>query len=367
MRSLMLVVAVAACGGKATAPPQHAQLTPRQIVDTSSPAIVRIEAGENKVGTGFIVNGGGLIATNLHVIEGESKIRVKLYKDATEYPVTTIAGVDRGHDLALIWIQPNKPLPVLHLGDVQPSAGDRVYAIGNPLGVFDYSITDGLVSQVRKLTDDLTILQISAAISPGSSGGPLFNQYGEVVGVTTAIITQGQAINLAVPATYLRPMIKQPAAIAPDEFAKLTKDAEEGEKPPHADTDEDTSAPPRHVPDLPVATWQGCKTDDIQGTVKDILEAIDIGAPAYNQMNAKGFEECFRIYEGTALKLEREGACKGVRDAFGDGLQRAEAVKSYKDKAWALRDTFDGLLNAAGKWCEQDAACRASGNKHKKP
>ena len=369
----MLVVAVAACGGKATAPPQHAQLTPRQIVDTSSPAIVRIEAGDNKVGTGFIVNGGGLIATNLHVIEGESNIRVKLYKDATEYPVTTIAGVDRGHDLALIWIQPKKSLPVLHLGDVQPSAGDRVYAIGNPLGVFDYSITDGLVSQVRKLTDDLTILQISAAISPGSSGGPLFNQYGEVVGVTTAIITQGQAINLAVPANYLRPMIKQPAAIAPDEFAKLTKDAEEGDKPPHADSDDDTSAPPRHVPDLPVATWQGCKTDDIQGTVKSILEAIELGAPAYNkaiEKNAatydpKGFEECFRIYEGTALKLEREGACKGVRDAFGDGLQRADAVKSYKDKAWALRDTFDGLLNAAGKWCEQDAACRA-GSKHTK-
>jgi serine protease Do len=247
-----------------------------------------------------------------------------------------------------------------------------VYAIGNPLGVFDYSVTEGLISQVRDLTPDLTILQISAAISPGSSGGPLFNQYGEVVGVTTAIITQGQAINLAVPATYLRPMIKQPAAIAPDEFAKLTQDAEEGERPPHADSDDDTSAPPRHVPDLPVATWQGCKTDDIRGTVQAIQDAIELGAPAYNKAidrskatyDPKGFEECFRIYEGTALKLEREGACKGVRDAFGDGLQRADAMKSYKDKAWALRDTFDGLMNVAIKWCDQDAACRASGKQH---
>ena len=256
MRSTILVAlaAVLGCGGKGTTPAQHAQLSPRQIVDISSPAIVRIEAGENKVGTGFIVNGGGLIATNLHVIEGESKIRVKLFKDATEYPVITIAGVDRGHDLALIWIQPRKQLPVLHLGDSKAvSAGDQVYAIGNPLGVFDNSVTEGLISQVRDLTPDLTILQISAAISPGSSGGPLFNQYGEVVGVTTAIITQGQNINLAVPANYLRPMIKQPAAIAPDEFAKLTKDAEEPEHQ-HADSDTDTSAPPRHVPDLPVAT-----------------------------------------------------------------------------------------------------------------
>lgn len=369
MRSTILVAlaAVLGCGGKSATPAQHAQLSPRQIVDLSSPAIVRIEAGENKVGTGFIVNGAGLIATNLHVIEGESKIHVKLFKDATEYPVTTIAGVDRGHDLALIWIQPRKQLPVLHLGDSKAvSAGDQVYAIGNPLGVFDYSVTEGLISQVRDLTPDLTILQISAAISPGSSGGPLFNQYGEVVGVTTAIITQGQNINLAVPANYLRPMIKQPAAIAPDEFAKLTKDAEEPEHQ-HADSDTDTSAPPRHVPDLPVATWEGCKTDDIQATVKSILEAIDIGAPAYNQMSAKGFEECFRIYEGTALKLESASPCKGVRSAFGDGLLRAGAITSYKDKAWALRDTFDGLLNAAGKWCEQDAACRNSGSgKHSK-
>jgi len=356
MRSAILVVALAACGGKSATPAQHPQLTPRQIVDMSSPAIVRIEAGENKVGTGFIVNGKGLIATNLHVIEGESKIHVKLFKDSTEYPVTTIAGFDRGHDLALIWIQPRKQLPVLHLGDSKAvSAGDRVYAIGNPLGVFDYSVTDGLISQVRDLTPDLTILQISAAISPGSSGGPLFNQYGEVVGVTTAIITQGQNINLAVPTNYLRPLIKQPEAIAPEEFAQQTKDAEESEHQ-HADSDADTSAPPRHIPDLPVATWDGCKTEDIQATVKAILEAIDIGAPAYNQMNAKGFEECYRIYEGTALKLE-QGGCKGVAKAFGDGLLRAGAITSYKDKAWALRDTFDGLLNAAGKWCEQDPAC----------
>jgi S1-C subfamily serine protease len=364
MRFLPLVALLISCGhGSANAP--HQTLTIQQIVHSSVPAIVRIEAGEGKVGTGFIVAEGGLIATNLHVIEGEAKIRVKLYKDTTEYPVTMIAGVDRGHDLALIWIQPKKQLPVLHLGDSgRLSAGDRIYAIGNPLGVFDYSVTDGLISQVRELTPDLTILQISAAISPGSSGGPLFNQAGEVVGVTTAIITQGQAINLAVPANYLRPMIKQPATIQPDEFAKLTKDAEEAETPQHKDDDTDTTVPARQVPELPLATWDGCKNDDIQATVKEILEAIDIGAPAYNQMTAKGFEQCFRIYENTARKLEEKGACKGVRSTFGDGLLRADSLKSFKDKAWALRDTFDGLLNVAGKWCEQDAACRGGAKKH---
>src|SRR6185436_20422352 len=123
-----------------------------------------------------------------------------------------------------------KTLPTLHLGDSSAvSAGDRIYAIGNPLGVFDYSITDGLISQVRPLSNDLTILQVSVAISQGSSGGPLFNQFGEVIGVTTAIITQGQAINLAVPSNYLRPLIQKPIAMSLDEFAKVTKD--NGEAP----------------------------------------------------------------------------------------------------------------------------------------
>src|SRR5690606_33043802 len=111
----------------------------------------------------------GLIATNLHVIEGESNIRIRLYKDPTEYPATVIAGMDKNRDLALLRIKANKPLPALRLSDSSAvSAGDRIYAIGNPLGVFDYSITDGLISQVRPLSGELTLLQISAAISLGS-------------------------------------------------------------------------------------------------------------------------------------------------------------------------------------------------------
>ena len=78
----------------ATAVVRHVRMSPREIIDASSPAIVRIEAGEAKVGTGFILDENGLIATNLHVIEGESKVRVKLYKDNNDYPATVVAAVD---------------------------------------------------------------------------------------------------------------------------------------------------------------------------------------------------------------------------------------------------------------------------------
>jgi hypothetical protein len=287
-------------------------------------------------------------------------VRVKLYKDNTEYKATVVAAVDKSHDLALIRIQPKKPLPTLRLGNSDLiAAGDRIYAIGNPLGVFDYSITDGLISQVRPLSDNLTILQISAAISQGSSGGPLFNQNGEVIGVTTAIITQGQAINLAVPANYLRPLISNQIKLSLEDFAKATKD-ESGEESP-----DDSVTIERKIPDHPISIWSGCGEKDMEEILRSVGDAIAIGAPIYNDAQraksatarSAGFEACFRVYEGTALKFEKDAPCKGVRAAFGDGLLRAKSLGTYKEKAWALRDTFDGLFKSFEKWCRQDKNC----------
>jgi len=358
MRSSLLAVLAVACGGSSANQP-HVRMSAREIVDASSPAIVRVEAGEDRVGTGFILDRSGLIATNLHVIEGESTIKVKLYKDQGEYQVVSIAGVDRGHDLALMRIKPRGNLPVVRLGDSSVvSAGDRIYAIGNPLGM-DYSVSDGLISQVRQLSAELTILQISAPISQGSSGGPLFNQFGEVIGVTTMIVTQGQNINLAVPGNYLLPMVKQQQAIELAEFAKATKELAhahgEGTQEDGGDkTDPDSIRIERRVPFHAVAVLDGCTQKDIEDFVQSIGEAIQNGAPLYNTGTAQGFEACFRIYEGTALKYEKDAPCKGVRSAFGDGLLRASSMASYKEKAWAMRDTFDGLLNVSQRWAQQN-------------
>src|SRR5262245_22666246 len=245
MRRLSVVAAVAAvgvassCGGPASNAPR---LTAKDIVKRSSPAIVRIDAGPDKVGTGFILDKAGLVATNLHVVLGESSIKVKLF-DGTQYPVMQIVGLDVDRDLALLKINPTKGLPTLKLGDSDAvAAGDQIIAIGNQLGEFDYSVTSGLVSQVRHACDreaiarqrckqEFTLLQISAPISLGSSGGPLFNQTGEVVGVTTAIITAGQNLNFAVPGNYLKPLMAQPASISLDQFARETRFEEKKPEP----------------------------------------------------------------------------------------------------------------------------------------
>jgi serine protease Do len=356
--SVVAVIAlVGSCATTASNAPRP-RLTAKDIVQQSSPAIVRIEAGGDKVGTGFIVDKTGIVATNLHVVAGESAIRIRML-DGTQYQVSQIAGVDVGRDLALLRIKANKELPVLRLGDSDAvSAGDQIVAIGNPLGVFDYSVTSGLISQVRPLCgqeevaaqhckQELTVLQISAAISPGSSGGPLFNQFGEVVGVTTAIITAGQNINLAVPGNYLKQLFLQHAALSPAQFAQDTKT---GDEPPQAEP-EDGIHIVRRVPVHEISVFDGCKLDDIGDVVHQIDQAIANGAPLYN---AGQHEACYRIYEGTAVKFEHDAACAGVRAAFGDGLLRAGDLKTYKEKAWAMRDTFDGLIDAARRWADKN-------------
>jgi len=370
----ILVLAVA-CGGttkRGTGP--GGKLTPKDIVKQSSPAIVRVETGDG-LGTGFIIDKSGIVATNLHVVRGKKEIHVKLYGGDT-YDVQQIIGIDPGRDLALLKIKTPKPLPTLKLGNSDAmSAGDPVVAIGNPLGVFDYSVSAGLISQIRpvctkeavayhdahqgrfeelvqkgtKLTpeeedeleklqcaQELTILQISAPISQGSSGGPLFNQSGEVVGVTTLIVTQGQNINFAIPTNYIKPIVKRPMGLSLDEFAQKT------------------AAPRRvgtRVRDVPhhdpAVIFKGCSGEQIADVVQQIWDAIDVGAPAYNAGN---IEECFHVYERTAALLEKYAPCPGVRTAFGDGLLKANTKQEFDDKAWTMRDTFDGLINAAKDW-----------------
>lgn len=324
---------VSACGSAKPKPGARVKLTPKEIVQRASPGVVRVEAGSDRVGTGFVVDASGVIATNLHVVIGRSDLRVVLYGGATAR-VTRIAGLDPDHDLALLGIEVAKPLPPLVLGNSDAMvAGDPVVAIGNPLGVLDYSVSNGLLSSVRKVGED-SVLVMSAPISQGSSGGPLFNEYGEVVGITTAIITGGQNLNIAVPTRYLRELLKEPTSMSLEDFAAATR----GEGGPRI---------VRRVPDLDASIFDGCSREQVLEIAESIASAISSGAPVYNQGN---HEACYRIYEGTAVKIEREAACAGARAALGDGLLRAGALASFTEKSWAMRDAFDGVLRAAEAW-----------------
>jgi serine protease Do len=145
----------------------------------------------SSLGSGFVIDPGGLVVTNNHVIEGADEIVVN-FTDGKSLKVTKILGHDPKTDLALLKVEPKTPLKAVTFGDsAKMRVGDWVMAIGNPFGLGG-SVTVGIISATRRDInagpyDDF--LQTDAAINRGNSGGPLFNMDGEVVGVNTAIIS----------------------------------------------------------------------------------------------------------------------------------------------------------------------------------
>jgi serine protease Do len=360
-----LAAAVSASCGSAQRGGSRARLTPPEIVEASKPAVVRVEVGPDRVGTGFVIDKSGLIATNLHVVFNSDDIKVILL-DGAKYPAVRIVAFDPQHDLAVLDIDPPKAIPALKLGDSSALApGDFVLAIGNPLGVLDYTVSDGLLSAVRQFGPDVELLQITAPISQGSSGGPLFNNYGEVIGVVNAYLGGGQNLNFAIPAKYLRQLAatREPPLTMAEFKAKSAALLEEAVKAEGGGGSGGVQSHGpkivRNVPDHPVSVLDGCQEADVSKLHDSIWGAIKLGAPLYNQGVQPGvdvetannaFEACYRIYEGIVREQETNSPCKGVRTAFGDGLVRVETVVTPKEKAWVLRDTFDGLLDVIGRW-----------------
>ncbi len=160
-------------------------------------------------GSGFIITSDGYIVTNNHVVAGAEKILVRLL-DKREFKAVVV-GTDSKTDVALLKIDAKK-LPHVVLGDSDKlKVGEWVLAIGNPFGL-DHTVTSGIVSAKGRIIgagpyDDF--IQTDASINPGNSGGPLFNFYGEVVGMNTAIVAHGQGIGFAVPVNVVKNIISQ--------------------------------------------------------------------------------------------------------------------------------------------------------------
>jgi serine protease Do len=144
------------------------------------------------VGSGLIVDPSGYVVTNDHLVSGATSIMVSLYKQNAEHLSARLVATDPGSDLALLKLEGNGPYPAARLADSsRVEVGDWVLAVGNPFGL-GHTVTSGIISGRR---DQLTIsgvtyrglLQTDAPINQGSSGGPLVNLQGQVVGINTAI------------------------------------------------------------------------------------------------------------------------------------------------------------------------------------
>src|SRR5215211_6840820 len=190
------------------------------LVKAVSPGVVNVSSvpeargkgavgARRSLGSGFVISPDGFVVTNNHVVEAAQGILVQL-ADGREY-LAQVVGRDDSTDVALLRLQ-GAPgdLPSVYLGDSDALAvGDWVVAIGNPFGL-DHSVAHGMISAKERVLgigafDDF--IQTDALINPGNSGGPLFNMRGEVVGVNTAIISQGQGIGFAVPINMVKELI----------------------------------------------------------------------------------------------------------------------------------------------------------------
>jgi len=175
------------------------------LVKRVKPAVVAIATydanGEALMtGSGFFLNPGQVV-TNLHVVRGAARAEIKtLDGKGKVFPVSGAVAVDEEGDLALLSVDiPLQPARTTELARELPDEGEQIFVIGNPLKL-EGSVSDGIVSAVREVPNSYRIIQITAPISHGNSGSPVFNLRGQVLGVVTVKVTNGQNINLAIAA-----------------------------------------------------------------------------------------------------------------------------------------------------------------------
>jgi len=184
----------------------------KEIAKNCLPATVSLVMEDSykqpiSLGSGFIV-GNGMVVTNLHVIEGAKYGSVFVNDSSTKHKIEGYYAIDKKNDLAILSI-PSLNDEALPLGNSSaPEVGEKIYAIGNPKGLSG-TISEGIVSGIRTL-DGQNLIQITAPISPGSSGGPVINNNGQVVGVAVGTLTSGQNLNFAIPTSSLIALMDKP-------------------------------------------------------------------------------------------------------------------------------------------------------------
>jgi serine protease Do len=183
----------------------------RELVNELGEAVVQVRTPSGQ-GSGFLINKEGFLITNFHVIEGETQITVEVYHlqdgqlEPRRYKQVRIVAMNKFDDLALLRIEDADapPFRPVALGSTDALAvGDRVFAIGSPLGL-ERTVTEGILSTKTRQMQGKLYLQTTAQINPGNSGGPLFNLSGQVVGVTNMKISFGEGLGFAIPVEAVR-------------------------------------------------------------------------------------------------------------------------------------------------------------------
>lgn len=184
------------------------RLSAEQLFEKVRPSVVVIKVGPG-TGSGFFTADGSVIATNAHVVEGSSRAKIKTY-DGREFecPVVRSFKVD---DIAFLYSPQKGSVPPLRASNTL-KVGQTVMALGNPLGM-EYTLSRGIISGVNQMVGGKPFIQTDASIAPGSSGGPLFDEYAMVVGVNSQV--RGNTIGLAIPAELVHQRLGETVQLWP--------------------------------------------------------------------------------------------------------------------------------------------------------
>ncbi len=171
------------------------------FVETYRKVIIQI-ATPYSTGTGFYLKGPGLIVTNHHVVEGNRSVSIE--GSCFVKQLARVQYIDRKYDLAFLTAPENaREMPEVQLGTAEPlRERDPVTAIGHPFGL-KFSVKSGIVSNTREIINNIPYLHIDAALNPGNSGGPLVNNNGNVVGVNTFVMRDGDNAGFSLPVAFL--------------------------------------------------------------------------------------------------------------------------------------------------------------------
>ena len=295
------------------------------LVRRVKPAVVAIVTYDEKgealtTGSGFFIRPGQVV-TNLHVMRGARRSEVKtLDGKGKVFPVAGIFALDEEGDLALLSVPtpPERPRSN-ELANSLPEEGEKIFVIGNPLKL-EGSVSDGIVSAVREVPGVGKIIQITAPISHGNSGSPIFNLRGQVVGVVTVKVTNGQNINLAIGAPRVR-------ALRADKLRPLSVLPEKERRGDIAELLYKTG-----LDSLWLGNYDNAVSyfeNAVNRNPKRVDAWIQVG---YCKVKQGKNEEAIKAYQqALSLRPDAEDILNKLGDAYYYASKTSEAIEAYKE------------------------------------
>jgi serine protease Do len=317
--------------------------TAQEAVDWSSlvekvmPAVVTIvstDARDIVQGSGFIISSDGKIVTNFHVVAGKPAILARR-SDGSFLVIKGILASDKANDLAILQAE-GRNLPFVRLGDSDAvKVGEAICVIGSPM-LLEGTVSAGIISAVRELRDGRKLLQITAPISEGSSGSPVFNRKGEVIGVASFILSEGQNLNFAVPSNAVKALLRRLGITLSPLPPSPTLSFEERFERAYQEAIQDAQ-----------------KIEDAWARSEALRFIAEATAEAGQKEQANQvFQLALQVAQKIEGALDRSLALRGIAVAmakvgqFDRALQIAQKIEDAKARSWALSGIAEATAEA---------------------